>query len=152
MQDPEGRLIKSEPRLWLTDFQIDKETGLGKTDLKFRLPLTLPNGVDTRTHEWLMGDLFLELYHTRPQIRETKQEEGDTVKNEAIIIDGIPQSETSLLGVSTNPFGVSDRNSMCVDNENRHVQAPCQGRAQVRGLQLAHDEVLLLAGRGGQFA
>jgi hypothetical protein len=102
--DYSNQRVKSEPRVWISDFSIDKESGgaTGKCDLQYELNLCLENGVDTRVHEWLKQDVFVELYHTRPVIKEVKQED-DTVEHKVQFKqdEEVPECETNCIGVSS---------------------------------------------------
>jgi uncharacterized circularly permuted ATP-grasp superfamily protein len=96
--------VKSEPRVWITDFSIEKESGVGKCDLQYEMALCLENGVDARVHEWLQKDIFVELYHTRPIIKENKLED-ESVEQKVQFkqdVDGgdVPECETNVIGVS----------------------------------------------------
>jgi hypothetical protein len=62
--------------------------------------MDLENGVDTCVLEWLSKDIFVELHHTKPLIKTIKSEEDESTTMEVQLKDGIPESETSVIGVS----------------------------------------------------
>jgi hypothetical protein len=39
--DHEGNKKTSHPKAWISDFQVDKEVGQGKTDLNFSIGINL---------------------------------------------------------------------------------------------------------------
>jgi hypothetical protein len=50
-----------------------------------------------------MKDLFVELYHSKPVLKEKTAEDG-TIQQEVVIAsDGLPKTEETLVGVSI-PF------------------------------------------------
>jgi hypothetical protein len=65
--------------------------------------MDLENGVDTQVLDWLSKDLFVELHHTRPVIKPVKQEDEETIVMEVSLQNGVPASETTVIGVSTIP-------------------------------------------------
>ena len=87
--------------MWINDFQIDKEAGnIGKTDLQFTTQMEFNDHNIWKLKNWLMKDLFVELYHSKPVLREKTAEDG-TIQQEVVIAsDGLPKTEESLIGVS----------------------------------------------------
>lgn len=47
-----------------------------------------------------MQDLFVELYHTKPVMREKIAEDGSIQQEVVLGSDGQPQTEETLIGVS----------------------------------------------------
>ena len=87
--------------MWINDFQIDKEAGnLGRTDLNFVTKMLFEDEELEKLKEWLAQDLFVELYHSKPQTREKTQDDGQVVQEVVIGSDGLPVIEESLIGVS----------------------------------------------------
>jgi hypothetical protein len=67
--------------------------------------LSLENGVDTQVHEWLKKDIFVELYHTRPVIKEVRpnpEDETEVAQKVQFNPDNseLPLCETNCIGVS----------------------------------------------------
>ena len=91
----------SQPKVWINDFQIDKEAGnIGKTDLQFITQMEFNDHNIWKLKNWLMKDLFVELYHSKPVLKEKTAEDG-TIQQEVIIAsDGLPKTEEKLVGVS----------------------------------------------------
>jgi len=65
----------SMSKVWLNDFQVDKEAGQGKTDLNFSVMLNCEEGPSVELRDWLISDLLVELHHTKPDIREIKNDD-----------------------------------------------------------------------------
>jgi len=82
--DHEGQEKTTESKVWINDFQVDKETNIGKTDFNFTLELKMPDGPTVAFRDWLMNDLFIELHETRPVIKEKKNDD-ETVTQEVVL-------------------------------------------------------------------
>lgn len=50
--------------------------------------------------EWVVKDLFVELYHTRPVTKNKNQEDGSIVQEAEVGSDGHPILKETLIGVS----------------------------------------------------
>lgn len=58
-----GNKMISAPKTWISDFQVDKEAGQGKTDLNFSLVLNQNEGPSPLFRDWLINDLLVEVHH-----------------------------------------------------------------------------------------
>lgn len=96
--DHEGKTVQSESKVWINDFEVDKETHIGKTNMKFVFKVDRQNGIDCQLHDWLKRDIFVNLHHRRPLLKETKNED-ETILKEAILVDGVPKCENTCIGV-----------------------------------------------------
>jgi hypothetical protein len=96
-QDENGEQVESDKKIWIHNFQVDKETNTGKTDfgLKLRKDLTL----DAARRDWLRNDLLIELWETRPRIKERKNEDGTEGKEVVFNNDKQPIIDTRLRGI-----------------------------------------------------
>lgn len=83
-EDHQGNKKTSEPKAWINDFQIDKESNQGKTDLKFSINLDLAEGPTVALRDWLMSDLLVELHHSKPDLKEKKNED-ESLTHEVVI-------------------------------------------------------------------
>lgn len=73
--DHEGKVVSTTPKVWINDFQVDKESNQGKTDFNFLLKVEQAEGPTVALRDWLMSDLFIELHHSKPVIKEKKNED-----------------------------------------------------------------------------
>lgn len=96
--DHEGKQVTTTPKVWINDFQVDKEANLGKTDFHFDIKIDIPEPT-VALRDWLMNDLFVELKHSKPIFREKKNED-DSIGIEVVIQDGQPVVEQNIIGVS----------------------------------------------------
>jgi len=76
--DHNGESVSTQPKVWINDFAVDKESNQGKTDFNFTLKVELAEGPTVALRDWLMNDLFVELHHSRPVIKEKKNEDETT--------------------------------------------------------------------------
>jgi hypothetical protein len=54
---------------------VDKETNTGKADFNYILKLEIPEGPTVAFRDWLMQDLYIELHHSKPVIKDKKNED-----------------------------------------------------------------------------
>lgn len=112
-----GSSIRSEPKLWETEFMKDGD--IGKTDFKLSLRKILrlsdanayqhtsdasnTNVVDNITfnqevYNSLMDGMWIELYEEYPLLEEVETPEGEK-QNRAVIRDGNPVFKTAIRGI-----------------------------------------------------
>lgn len=84
--DKSGYKNETEKRVWIQHFHVDKETNTGKCDFKYKNRLLEYPYIELR--DWLINDIILELWETRPQIKEKHNEDGTTVK-EVVLGDNL---------------------------------------------------------------
>ena len=102
---PDDVVISSAPKLWIQDFQIDKEAGnVGRTDLNFTTKMQFQDMDLEKVKHWLTKDLFVELYHQRPVTKDKVQDDGQVQQEVVLGSDGHPVTEEILLGVSETQF------------------------------------------------
>eukprot|EP00347_Sterkiella_histriomuscorum_P007790 403347554 len=77
-----GNQVQSESKIWIQHFAVDKEAGIGKTDINFKLRMVERPTLEFR--EWIRRDLLVELWETRPRIAEKKNED-ESVTKEVVI-------------------------------------------------------------------
>jgi hypothetical protein len=85
--DHNGNEVCSAQKVWINDFQVDKESGFGKTDFKYNIKVQLDKGPTIALRDWLLNDVFIELHHSRPKINERKAED-DTIIKEVVLKNG----------------------------------------------------------------
>jgi hypothetical protein len=93
-----GTVINTEKKIWIHNFSVDKDTGIGKTDFGFKVRMAERPSVELR--EWMKRDLIVELWETRPRIVEKKQEDETMAKETVFDENGKPVIDKKLRGVS----------------------------------------------------
>lgn len=53
-KDHTGALKTTETKAWINDFQVDKETNIGKCDFNFELKIDLEDGPTVEFRDWLL--------------------------------------------------------------------------------------------------
>jgi hypothetical protein len=97
--DHNGKTIETEKKVWIQNFSVDKEAGVGKTDFGFKIRLN--EKPSYALSEWMRSDLTLDLWETRPKLVEKKNEETmEIVKEVALDVNNIPIIEKRNRGVS----------------------------------------------------
>jgi len=95
-----GQQVKTEKKVWIQHFAVDKDTGIGKTDFQFKLRLNERPSFELS--EWMRNDLFMELWETRPKLVEKRNEETmEMIKEVVLDTNNIPVIETRCRGVSS---------------------------------------------------
>lgn len=95
-QDQAGKVIVTDKKAWITDFQITE--GQGKCDFNFKV--RNEEAASVQLNDWLSGDVLLQLHQSQPKVVEKKLEDDSVVKSIVIGDDGLPEIEESVIGVS----------------------------------------------------
>jgi hypothetical protein len=85
--DHNGQEVCSTQKVWINDFQVDKEIGFGKTDFKYSIKIQLDKGPTIALRDWLLNDVFIELHHSRPKINERRNDDDSIIK-EVVLKNG----------------------------------------------------------------
>lgn len=93
-----GDEVVSEKKSWLEHFQVDLEKGTGRCDLEHSLKLSEPPSVELR--DWLLNDIYVELYCSQPLFTHKMNEEEQPVKDVQLDESGQPETEEKVVGVS----------------------------------------------------
>jgi hypothetical protein len=100
--DHRGNPVETEKKIWIQNFAVDKENGIGKTDFGFKVRLNEAPTYALR--EWMRNDLFMELWESRPKLIEKRNEETMEMVKEVTL-----DSNTNLPIVETKVRGVSNQ-------------------------------------------
>jgi hypothetical protein len=53
-------------------------------------------------NDWLCSDLFIRLHKSQPKVVDKKQDDDTVVKTIVIGVDGLPEIEETVVGVSSS--------------------------------------------------
>jgi hypothetical protein len=62
--------VETDRKVWILNFLVDKEAGVGKTDFGYKQRWTIKTSYELR--EWLRKTVLVELWETRPKVIEKK--------------------------------------------------------------------------------
>jgi hypothetical protein len=96
--DHHDKVVETDKKVWIQNFSVDKEAGVGKTDFGFKIRLN--ERPSYTLSEWMRKDLVLELWETRPKLVEKRNEETmEMVKEVVLDANNIPIIEKRHRGV-----------------------------------------------------
>jgi len=109
---------ETEKKAWIDHFQVDTTAdpkGIGKTDFNFKLYIKEQPSVALR--DFLREDLQVQLWESRPILKELKAEDGTVTREIVYDTDDLPKIENIQRGTLRFPLNewVFDSNLMSVE-------------------------------------